>query len=261
MFYCRGMQSKSSTSLAIISILAILGVLVIAIDGTDEKPVRKPFSKAKDQVAVNTSIKSKSEQDKNLETETIQATEIEFNGKEITISEGVNKEKIEPEQNTPTENDFPLSFEEKQINYGNLKLAGLNDFVVKPKPFDGKLFDQFDMTVLTGLDVVKKSVIMAKNGQEEEVLTAYEFNFEDKESVSEIYAYLKATIKGELGTTINETNQFGLASFYINFSEPVENAFLVVKMPENVYALSYPKVVTMETDFHKVVSKLLEGLI
>lgn len=257
-FYCTCMQNKSSTSLAIISILAILGVLVIAIDGSEENAARTPFGdKNIKQVQTKTT-------DQGVETPVEFGIKvensIEYDGKEVKVEPKIVEPPVKTVVVAPS-NSEQLSFEQKQINYANLKAAGLSDFVVKPKPFKGNLFDQFDMSVLSGLDVVEKSVVMTMDGQEKEVISAYEFNFKDKESVGEIYSFLKATIKSELGTTINETNKYGLASFYINFSEPVENAFLVVKMPENVYALSYPKVVTWGIDFQEIISKLLEGLI
>ncbi|MCC7432993.1 hypothetical protein IT412_05735 [Candidatus Peregrinibacteria bacterium] len=242
------MQNKSSTSLAIISILAIFGVLVIAINGSEEGAIRKPFANKINETVENLSKESP----KKNEPE----AKIEYDGKTVKVEK---KEIAEVEVETPVQNID--SFDQKQINYANLKAAGLNNFVVKPKPFKGTFFDQFDLSVLNGLDVVEKSVVLNLNGQEKEMITAYEFNFKDKESVGEIYSFLKSSIKGELGTTINETNKYGLASFYINFSEPVENAFLVVKMPENVYALSYPRVVTDGINFQEIISKLLEGLI
>lgn len=248
MFYYTRMQNKSSTSLAIISVLAIFGVLVIAINGSEEGAIRKPFANKTNEIVKNSSKESP----KKNEPE----TNIEYDGNSVKVEK---KEITEMVAETPVRNID--SFDQKQINYANLKTAGLNNFVVKPKPFKGTLFDQFDLSVLNGLDVVEKSVVLNLNGQEKEVITAYEFNFKDKESVGEIYSFLKSSIKGELGTTINETNKYGLASFYINFSEPVENAFLVVKMPENVYALSYPRVVTDGINFQEIISKLLEGLI
>lgn len=246
-FYCTCMQNQSSTSLAIVSILAIFGVLIIAINGSEEVAIRKPFAGK-----VTQSVQINKESDKVAEID----TSIEYDGKAVKL-EKIEKPLIE----TKTPMESLESFDQKQINYANLKAAGLNDFVVKPKPFNGTLFDQFDLSVLNGLDVVEKSIILNIDGQEKELITAYEFNFKDKESVGEIYSFLKSSIKSELGTTVNETNKYGLASFYINFSEPVENAFLVVKMPENVYALSYPRVVTDGINFQEIISKLLEGLI
>ena len=115
--------------------------------------------------------------------------------------------------------------------------------------------------MLSYLDIVEKKVVQLNDGNEIEALRVYEFNFSDSIGSQEIYDFLKAKIKDELGVTVNESNQFGLQSFYINFHEPKDQAFLVVKTRSNVYALSYPKATAGDKTYFELVSKLLTELI
>jgi hypothetical protein len=115
--------------------------------------------------------------------------------------------------------------------------------------------------MLSYLDIVDKNVIQLLDGNEVQVLRVYEFNFSDSSSSQEIYDFLKAKIKDELGVTINESNQFGLSSFYVNFQEEKPDAFLVVKTRSNVYALSYPKDKDGKKTNFDLISRLLSELI
>ncbi len=67
-----------------------------------------------------------------------------------------------------------------------------------------------------------------------------------------IYALLKGKCESSSNVTINETNQFGKSSFYMNDSLREDTAFLTVKYNSIVYAFSYPKV------YHKQVSNLIK---
>lgn len=149
----------------------------------------------------------------------------------------------------------------KNVNDESLRMAGYSDFVIKPKPFDGKLFGTFDISMLGSLNIIEKNVIENRNGNEANVLSVYEFELGNKDTTQEIYDYLRAKIKDELGITINESNQFGLSSFYINFGVPSDSVFLVVKMRDNVYALSYPKAKYGNKDYFVLTSALLKELI
>jgi hypothetical protein len=149
----------------------------------------------------------------------------------------------------------------KNVNDESLRMAGYSDFIIQPKPFAGKLFGIFDISMLGSLNIIEKDVIENRNGNEVNVLTVYEFELGNKDTTQEIYDYLKAKIKNELGITINESNQFGLSSFYINFGMPNDNAFLVVKTRSNVYALSYPKAKYGNKDYFVLTSVLLRELI
>jgi len=276
------MNSKSSTALAFISVLAILMVLFIALSNVEEAPIRKPFASLAAENGTQTSSSNTIAPDNNPQassgsadtglpdvTHTQPTTD---SGKIITWIQPDDNNGAKPDQNAATENlpvpavaqPAPTKIPDsllKNINSELLDKVGYKDIIVKPLPFDGKIFEQFDLSMLSYLDIVEKKVTQMVDGNEVEALQVYEFNFSEGIGTQEIYDFLKAKIKDELGVTINETNQFGLSSFYINFHDPKDRAFLVVKTRSNVYALSYPKAKDGDNTYFELVSKLLAELI
>ncbi len=264
------MQSKSSTSLAITSILAILIVFFIAISDVENSPQRKPFptegAKAPETTEEEKSASKIDAGNASTQDSADTANSGKTDGQDATILTGSDLKSEDdtkapplpasPATGTGDSKDMP-----KNISSESLLRAGFTNIVIKPIPFTGQIFDQFDLSVLADLDIVEKQVVRLHEGNEVQVLRAYEFNFADEQSTAEIYDFLKAKFKDSLGVTINQTNQFGLGSFYINFGEPREQAFLVVKTRNNVYALSYPKAKVNGVDYFQPVSRLLEGLL
>ena len=264
------MQSKSSTSLAIISILAIIIVFFIGVSNVEDAPTRKPFptqgAELKEtsseeilKLDSNAATVSKTDEAKPLTQQPAlqmsSSDKIEFQPPQLPAVE------IQRNETTPPNKVDKIELLVKNINSEALTLAGFTSFVIKPQPFTGKLFDQFDLSMLSYLTIVDKTITENHNGNDATVLRAYEFGLSDKDQNQEVYDFLKAKIKDELGVTINETNQFGMSSFYINFNQPKEDAFLVVKTRTNVYALSYPKVKDGEKSYFNLVSKLFSELI
>lgn len=250
------MQSKSSTSLAITSILAILIVFFIAISDVENSPQRKPFP-TEGAKAPETTEEEKSASDIDAKNDSAQDTTV-LTGGDSKSQDDIKTPPSPPSPATETTDSKDMP---KNISSESLLRTGFANVVIKPIPFTGKMFDQFDLSVLADLDIVEKQVVRLYEGNEVQVLRAYEFNFADEQSAAEIYDFLKAKFKDSLGVTINQTNQFGLGSFYINFGEPREQAFLVVKTRNNVYALSYPKAKVNGVDYFQPVSQLLEGLL
>jgi hypothetical protein len=280
------MYSKSSTALAMISILSILIVLFIAISNVEDAPIRKPFPGVEAEQQINAGNDFDSGQTGQIGEDT-GARSDEAADAEITVTKtpagnllqtldnfsnklnpengsgqnqksGTTEEAVAASSASTDKSNALLS---RNITNEVLNKAGYRDFVVKPRPFDGMLFDRFDISMLSYLDIVDKKVIQLQDGNEVEVLWAYEFNFSDGAGAQEIYDFLKAKLKDELGVTVNETNQFGLSSFYVNFQEQQEHAFLVVKTRTNVYALSYPKAKDGNVSYFVLTSNLLSELL
>lgn len=67
------------------------------------------------------------------------------------------------------------------------------------------------------------------------------FEAENGDLAQEIYTLIREKSSRELEISVNETNSYGEASFYDNFSSQPESVFLVVKKGRNVYALTYVK--------------------
>jgi len=79
----------------------------------------------------------------------------------------------------------------------------------------------------------------------------YVFSPDAGNSPDIIYNSLKNKASNASNSSINETNQFGKASFYMNDTIRPETAFLTVKFSSLVYSFSYPKV------YHKQVVNLI----
>ena len=242
------MNDKSSTSLAIISVLTILIVLFIAISNVEDAPVRRPFPTMGAESAIEDKAVAQivpAFKSANQDTDSFETNFPEF------------VDSITPEvSESAASGSLNLG-----INSQLLTKSGLSNFIIKPRPFDGILFDEFEVSMLSYLDILDKRIVQIKDGNEREVLRVYQFNFEDTDGVQEIYNFLKADLKDELGVTLNETNQFGMGSFFINLEPSKDIAFLVVKTKTNVYALSYPKANEDGNDYFSLVSKLLAELI
>ncbi len=236
-----------------ISILAILIVFFIGVSNVENAPARKPFpTEGASNANLNTDESANDQQnaDKTEDTLTSPAT-----------TEKPQIEVAKPALPSTAPSNLYGDLVVKNINSEALMKAGFSSFVIKPKPFNGKLFDRFDLSMLSYLNIVEKEVLENNEGNQRQVLLAVEFELTDKSQNQEVYDYLKAKIKDELGASVNETNQFGLSSFFINFNEPTDQAFLVVKTRTNVYALSYPKAKNGDKNYFDSVSKLLLELI
>ncbi len=245
-----------------ISILSILIVLFIAISNVEEAPIRKPFPSAEADNSQTTEEKA-NPFSREVISKIIATTEDSPVENNIVMEDGRLKIVNPDPEDIQTPNDQPDPSESllKNVSAELLGKVGYQDFVIKPRPFSGQLFEQFDLSMLSYLDIVDKKIIQLIDGNEIQILRVYEFNFSDDSGTQEIYDFLKAKIKDELGVTVNESNQFGLSSFYINFQEERSDAFLVVKTRSNVYALSYPKDKDGNKTNFELISRLLSELI
>lgn len=252
------MYSKSSTSLAFISILSIIIVFFVAIDDLSDKPIRKPFPTSGFSVGINESNETRI--DDSLEQKNINKNiGFEFSGnQQLEMTENIE---TSPQVNSVKQSmpeDFTIN---KNINSKLLYQAGFRDFIIKPIPFNNKLFNYISLDSLEYLNIQEQEIHIISNLKKELILNFYEFNTEEGSQITEVYDFLKASIKDSLNVSINETNQFGIASFYINFSGGNDYAFLVVKTRSNVYALSYPKDNSDGISYHQLITKLFLELI
>lgn len=257
-------MNRSSSFLAITSILAILMVASIAINNVDESSLRKPFPASAEagdvKVSVFDSLKEEEQKVEGVEVAGDDEEDLVFSAEEIAyfddnfggLGEVVKENEAErgSEENTKTvseavNNTQSASGNGEVINAELLRKAGFSNFFLQKKPFEGRIFDEFDFTELSSIEVEFFQVIERLYGNEKDVLEVFHFPAADSNLTNEIYGLIKDKFKAELGVTINETNSFGLASFYVNLGEVRPNisgkVFLVVKLKEGVYALSYPR--------------------
>jgi len=132
-----------------------------------------------------------------------------------------------------------------------LAKAGLQNLELKAEPFSGMLFDRIPLKDLSFLSASEYHLI--KNGTIKEAVI-YSFPASSDELAREIYGLLKDKCSTEIGIIINENNQFGDTSFYVNYFEYPERVFLVVKKHDTVYALTYGK------ELHGSIQQLLSLL-
>jgi hypothetical protein len=124
------------------------------------------------------------------------------------------------------------------LSFGLVQSAGFEDTALQRVPFNGILFETIDLRDFKSVDVITNNFLEHNRTQ---IGTINEFHAQSRDLADEIYNFLKEKSGKLIGASINETNTFGDRSFYLNFLELKDNAFLVVKQGENVYALTYKK--------------------
>lgn len=143
------------------------------------------------------------------------------------------------------------SFLTEQIIITTQKLteAGFNNVELKQSNFVGILFEKVDLRDFKSIEVIQQRSI-----DQSVPLAFYEFHAHDPLLSQEIYVFIKQKAQDTLEHTVNETNDFGDNSFYLNDSRESGFVFLVVKTGESVYAMSYQK------ELHDSIKNLLRLL-
>lgn len=118
-----------------------------------------------------------------------------------------------------------------------IKSAGFADAYLEDEAFDGRLFK----TIL--IDDLKDAAVTKTLIRNQNALLAkvYIFKTAMNANVSEVYELLKLRAGQGLRVSLNETNEFGLASFYMNDPTRADTAFLTVRIAGFIYSFSYPK--------------------
>lgn len=80
----------------------------------------------------------------------------------------------------------------------------------------------------------------------------YVFSFGPNSSVFNVYDSLKTRAAEGLNVELNEDNQFGDASFYMNDVKRQGTAFLTIRIASNIYGFSYPK------EYHPQIKNLIK---
>jgi len=103
---------------------------------------------------------------------------------------------------------------------------------------------------LKDLDV-KKYVIRTKTAF---LAKIYVLKAGPSSTIEDVYNVLKTRAAEGLDTEINETNDFGENSFYMNDSRRTNTAFLTIKMRGLIFGFSYPK------EYHTQIKNLVSLL-
>lgn len=118
-----------------------------------------------------------------------------------------------------------------------LKSAGFVDTYLENEAFDGRLFKTILIDDLNDAEVTK-TLIRNKDAL---LVKVYIFKIALNANVNEVYELLKLRASQGLNIRLNETNEFGLASFYMNDPTRSDTAFLTVRIAGFIYSFSYPK--------------------
>lgn len=123
------------------------------------------------------------------------------------------------------------------IRDDQIKSSGFANAILSNEPHNGFVFKTVYVDDLYDLNVTKTLVKSA------EILLAkiYVLQVGPASSITEVYEVLKVRASEGLDTEINETNEFGQGSFFMNDAKRSGVAFLTVKISNMIYAFSYPK--------------------
>lgn len=147
------------------------------------------------------------------------------------------------------QNDSPAK-DGPKITFAVMQNAGFTNLVLQRVPFNGILFNTIDLRNFKSVEVIQNNLI-EDNTNRNQTASFFEFDAGSRMLATEIYSLIKQKTQSLSGVKMNETNQFGNNSFYINFDDNAQNVFLVVRMESNVYALTYRK------DYHPFIKQLL----
>ncbi|MBA4337162.1 hypothetical protein C0416_05340 [bacterium] len=135
------------------------------------------------------------------------------------------------------ETDNPLITVLASIDLEMILKAGFQNGTVAIEQFDGKIFNDYDISEYQDDEHIRYII---KEGVEDAGIVN-ELIYPSKEIAQGVYAQLKAKMSAEESPfTLNETNQYGEASFFANKSTETNSVFLVVNFAERLYTLHYP---------------------
>ena len=153
---------------------------------------------------------------------------------EINADTNENINKIE---NIEEETDTPLIQILASIDLEKILNAGFENGNLKIEPFDGLIFNDYDISEYQDDEHIK--YIITENNESAGIIN--ELIYPSEKIATAVYNQLKAKMSQENSSfTINETNQYGDASFFANNSEETNSVFLVVKFGNRLYTLHYP---------------------
>ncbi|MEK7547598.1 MAG: hypothetical protein AAB540_01755 [Patescibacteria group bacterium] len=129
-----------------------------------------------------------------------------------------------------------------------IKSAGFDSAYLEKELSDGKLFKTIQIDDLFDTEVTKTAI----RTEEAALAKVYIFKTGINTEISEVYELIKLRASGGLNIQVNETDEYGSSSFYMNDQMRSSTAFLVVRMGGFIYAFSYPK------EYHSQIKNLIK---
>jgi len=140
------------------------------------------------------------------------------------------------------------------LNSDYVSKSGFVDASLETETFDGFLYKTVNVGNLYGVKSEKYSIKNASTS----FAKIYVVIADDPANIDEIYRVIKTRAAEGLEIEINETNDYGMASFFMNDLRRPNVAFLTVKINSLVYGFSYPK--QYHPQIKALVSNLMLGL-
>lgn len=135
------------------------------------------------------------------------------------------------------DNNFVSYAQNVYLREDMIRAAGFATAYLEDEPHDGYLFKTIYVDDLNDVNLLKYAI----RTQDALLAKAYVFDSGPLSGIEEVYEVLKVRGSQGLDIEINETNDFGNNSFYLNDTRRSEVAFLVVRYDSLIYAFSYPK--------------------
>lgn len=132
----------------------------------------------------------------------------------------------------------------------HIKSAGFVGAYLESEQSDGQLFKSIFIDDLYDVEVNKTLI----RTTDQLLAKVYVFKMGIAADINEVYNLLKLRASEGNTTEVNDTNEFGLSSFYMNDSMRTGTAFLTVRIGGLIYAFSYPK------DYHSQIKNLIQLL-
>lgn len=129
-----------------------------------------------------------------------------------------------------------------------VRSAGFANAYLEEEKSDDLLYKTIQLNDIEGLEVLKTMVRTEQDVLAKVYVLKPGINME----VSDLYNLLKGRAAQGLNSEVNETNQFGQNSFYMNDSARPGTAFLTVRIGGLIYSFSYPK------DYHSQIKNLVQ---
>lgn len=148
------------------------------------------------------------------------------------------------------DNDFTITTKNIYLRDEQLKSAGFVSAYLEEEQHDGSLYKTIYTDDLYDV-AVKKFIIKSDDAMFAKV---YIIKTGPSSTTPEVYQVLRIRGSEGLELEINETNEFGDGSFYMNDSRRPQTAFLTVKLGNLIYGFSYPK------EYHSQVKNLVKLL-
>lgn len=131
-----------------------------------------------------------------------------------------------------------------------IKSAGFVGGYIEPEDHEGLLFKT---VAVDDLDDVKMDKFAIRT-EDQFLAKVYVFRVGISTNVRDVYQLLKSKASQGVGVQINETNDFGVSSFYKNDSRRKGVAFLTVRIGGLIYSFSYPH------EYHSQIKNLIQLL-